>query len=175
MSTPVRYAAELYHVQLSSNSFSIQDQQFELCRGLASTVNAVLRRDRADLVRAARALGGTGRDAANVVARYAQVQWYRAKGAEPPPAVVTRFNDILTGDTEMPEPQPTETPAVAPKAARGTRPYCRQLIAEGVTDEKELLAKVKAAFPDKPFAIGDVRGQLRVAGKLQWTKRKKQG
>src|SRR5574337_308533 len=73
--------------------------------------------------------------------------------------------------------RPSTLPTTRRSAAitRGTRPYCRQLIAEGVTDEKELLAKVKAAFPDKPFAIGDVRGQLRVAGKLQWTKRKKQG
>ena len=58
------------------------------------------------------------------------------------------------------------------KVRAGTRPYCRSLIEAGETNEQILLEAVHEKFPEKAaqFKIADVRGCLRNAGKLDWTK-----
>jgi len=104
-----------------------------------------------------------------------QIEWYDHHGRPVPSPVSSRFNTLLQGAPMNDDPVAApQADSAAPKRA-GLRPFCRSLIDDGITDEQALLEAVHLKFPEKAyvFGIADVRGCLRNAGKLPWTKRKK--
>jgi hypothetical protein len=171
----MRSATELYPVKLNTSTATVGDVNFTLRQGLLDTTKQVEKTPNNVILRASHLLGVVTRRievARRLVQSWLQVEWYKAKSAEVPPTVLETFNTAREAAT-MEDETPTTTPEATTEASvRGTRPYCRQLIETGITDEKELLEAVRAKFPTAAFKMGDVRGQLRLAGKLDWTTRK---
>lgn len=172
-------AAKQYTHALRVTTFEVAEKRFTLYPGLLTTVEAITKEPTGDLRAAARHLGAvTNRRDKHVklLQAFAQLRWYEAKDATPPDVAQTTYTKALEEARNMSDDSTANTtkePA-APKEPRGTRPYCRALIDAGETDEQTLLAAVHAKFPEKAgqFGIADVRGQLRVAGKLAWTSRR---
>jgi hypothetical protein len=175
-------ATELYHVPLKKTEFTIGDVTFPIKLGLLSTVTNLQQNvDKKTLRLIGPLMGAVTRNVEKIqqlLITYAQLEWYQAKGSlVAPPSVIESYNKaVKEAAVEDQQPEPTSsTEGAAPavkKERTGTRPYCRKLIDEGERDENVLLAKVKEAYPDKPFKLGDVRGCLRNAGVLGWTARK---
>lgn len=184
------YATELYHVPLKRLEYVIGDFKIPLKTGLLSTLHdleSLLNNTSSKLLRTiGEAFKVPTRDLDKIkklIIAATQCEWYRAKGSALPDRVTERYNITLQEANTVSE-EPTSASETSPsdestssavKSTRvGTRPYCRTLINEGETNEQVLLDLVHAKFPEKAsvFKVADVRGCLRNAGKLDWTKRK---
>lgn len=197
----MRSATELYHVPLARTEYVLGgDFKIPLRPGLLSTYEDLERQLNNTAGKVIRLLGTSLHLASKdlvkikkVVQYHAQLEWYQAKGSVPGvdkatgepnghQKVLERYNLAVQEANTVSEAEqtgPAEGAASTTvsstdgsKIRAGTRPYCRSLIDAGEADEKTLLAAVNEKFPDKVFKIGDVRGCLRNAGKLDWTKRK---
>jgi hypothetical protein len=177
----MKSATELYHVPLVKRSFILGDVEIPLEKGLLSTCENLKKNIAPSVLRLlGPRLDCKTRDTTKIQAvllTYAQLEWYRAKGSTCPATVIETYNNAMK-EASVSEPEQTAAPESAPtteapkKERAGTRPYCRSLIDAGELNEAVLLAAVNERFPDKPFKLGDVRGCLRNAGKLDWTARK---
>ncbi len=173
-------STEVHTKPMSTMSFTVGKDELDLKPGIITTIDAIAKLGRSLIIRVGRNLGAkTSALAINLrlVQCYAQLKWYEAHGVTPPEVTQHHLTRTLQEAQTMSDGTETgDAPATAvePKARRGTRPYCRQLIDAGETNEDTLLAKVHEQFPDKvaQFGKADVRGQLRQAGKLDWTGRK---
>ncbi len=114
-----------------------------------------------------------------------QIEWYQAKCSPVPQSVLETHNkavqevSVEEQNTSAPETSTSGEISTKPansesKVRAGTRPYCRSLIEAGETNEQILLEAVHEKFPEKAaaFKVADVRGCLRNAGVIAWTKRK---
>lgn len=180
----MKSATELFHVPLAHKQFVIGDITVPLQPGLLSTVTFIQKNiEPKTLKLLGPRLGAVSRNTDKILkllVAYAQLEWYTAKGSTSPESVVETYNKAVQEAAVSDAPQTSEggaTDATTPEVKKeraGTRPYCRSLIEAGETNEQTLLAAVHAKFPEKSgvFKVADVRGQLRIAGKLDWTKRK---
>ncbi len=147
----MKSATELYHVRLSRSSFALGGMEFPLKNGLLATVEGLAGTHRNDkkLLRAvATAMGAKTSDVdkiKRILEDRAQVEWYRAKGSEPPPAILERVerNAAAAAAGEAPPPEPTAKPKVS--RADGPTGLARTLIAQRV-DSDEIMRQVKAKF-----------------------------
>jgi len=178
----MKSATELYHVPLQRKSFVLGDVEIPLGPGLLTTYEFV--RDNttpATLRLLGPRLDCSSKDPKKILAvllAYTQLEWYQSKGqTDLPASVIETYNKAMkeaqvSESEQQTESVPTPTEAPVKKERAGTRPYCRSLIDAGELNEVVLLAAVNERFPDKAFKLGDVRGCLRNAGKIEWTARK---
>lgn len=184
-------ATELYHVPLLRPEYVIGDFKIPLRPGLLSSVQDLERQLNATPTKIVRLLGESfhviTKDITlikKLVVASAQVEWYQAKGSVAPTKVLEYYNKTLQEANTVSEeiivtsetsPSGDTTVIASDKTPRaGTRPYCRSLIQGGETNEQVLLEAVHAKFPEKAsvFKMADVKGCLRNAGVIAWTKRK---
>jgi hypothetical protein len=163
------HATELYAVPLKAKSFLLGDVVIPLKQGLLSTVTNLEKLDRKEIRKAATHLGYPRcANALGLVKATAQVEWYHAKGKDAPEMVHhTLRHEIETAMTTTAEAEnpPTPEQKAEKKKSRGIRPFVRDLIAQGIHDEIELLTQAKAAFPlNEKFNGTDVRWLLGEAG-----------